>query len=164
MISIIVLVACSLAYFLAWLVGWMAGWLVDWLVGRVRAQSRGCTRAALTHGSVVAAAQCGAGANSGHGIGHRNMFHFFRVACDAQGRGVIIQAHTYNVAAVRGKSARCARARHLSCDARVDMIAKCSHTRSLTRRRRSTRRSQCSAVRCEGCGLTRIIARPARCK
>ena len=92
-----------------WLVGWMAGWLVGWLVGRVRAQRRGCTRAALTHGRVVAAVQCGAGANSGHGIGHRNMFHFFRVACDAQGRGVIIQAHTYNVAAVRGKSASCAR-------------------------------------------------------
>ena len=84
--------------------------MVGWLVGRVRAQSRGCTRAALTHGSVVAAAQCGAGANSGHGIGHRNMFHFFRAAYDAQGRRVIIHACTYTTVVMRGKSARCTRA------------------------------------------------------
>ena len=73
--------------------------------------------------------------------------------------GVSLSMRTLTTLQLCAERAQAARARHLSCDARVDMIAKCSHTRSLTRRGRSTRRSHCSAVRCEGCGLTRIVAR-----
>ena len=50
-----------------------------------------------------------ADANSGHGIWHRNMFHFFRVACDAQSRRIIIHACTCTIVVMRNKSARCTR-------------------------------------------------------
>ena len=48
-----------------------------------RAQGRGYMRAAPARGRDAAGAQRSNGADSGHGSRHRNMFQFFRVACDA---------------------------------------------------------------------------------
>ena len=61
-------------------------------------QSRICTRAASARGRDAADAQRDTGANSGHGSGHRTMKYFWGAPCDALCRGVIIQAHIYNLA------------------------------------------------------------------